>query len=242
VVDNKNDFESDNRTVAFVDLLGFSSVVRGAYTPLDRRMIAESITRLRDFNFFTDVFRMQFSDCVVLITGTTEDEISDLLTGLAVLSCKFALTRIPLRGAITIGPIYHDEAMIIGPALETAYKLEQSRAIYPRILVDPSCLLRPSWSHQLRRGHDDEHFIDFLRLLPSMVPPPNTWRGAMKLMTHTAEQWTKYAQQPEIAKKWQWLHSYAVDALERYANEPRYRFPHRSGFPWCDHFFPYRGE
>ncbi len=41
-----------------------------------------------------------------------------------------------LRGAVTIADICVEDGIVFGPAVVTAYELESSQAIYPRILVD----------------------------------------------------------------------------------------------------------
>jgi len=41
-----------------------------------------------------------------------------------------------IRGAITIGDLYHDERIVFGPALNQAYEIESTIANYPRVIVD----------------------------------------------------------------------------------------------------------
>lgn len=40
-----------------------------------------------------------------------------------------------VRGAITIGDLYHDDKVIFGPALNKAYQMESELAIYPRVII-----------------------------------------------------------------------------------------------------------
>lgn len=44
------------------------------------------------------------------------------------------------RGACTFGEVYYDEEknMLFGPAVNNVYMLEQKKAIYPRIIIDPN--------------------------------------------------------------------------------------------------------
>lgn len=42
-----------------------------------------------------------------------------------------------IRGAVTIGEVYHDDRSVFGPALVWAYELESKVAQNPRIIIDP---------------------------------------------------------------------------------------------------------
>ena len=44
------------------------------------------------------------------------------------------------RGACTFGEVYYDEEenMLFGPAINEVYTLEQKKAIYPRVIIDPN--------------------------------------------------------------------------------------------------------
>lgn len=45
-----------------------------------------------------------------------------------------------MRGGIATGELHHDHQVVFGPALVRAYELENTRAIYPRVLIDNSDL------------------------------------------------------------------------------------------------------
>jgi hypothetical protein len=45
-----------------------------------------------------------------------------------------------LRGAVTVGPLYHKGGIIFGQGLVTAYEMESKKAINPRIIIDNNAL------------------------------------------------------------------------------------------------------
>jgi hypothetical protein len=45
-----------------------------------------------------------------------------------------------LRGGIVQGRLIHDSDILFGPALISAYNLESTSALYPRIVIDPKVL------------------------------------------------------------------------------------------------------
>ncbi|MFR4250733.1 MAG: hypothetical protein ACLUR9_08480 [Christensenellales bacterium] len=65
-----------------------------------------------------------------------------------------------LRGAVTIGRLYHDERLICGPAFIKAQRLEKNLARYPRIILKAQDLrLGLSACPAERRAHMKQKFI-----------------------------------------------------------------------------------
>src|SRR5271156_3287745 len=83
---------------------------------------------------------------------------------------EFLQKGFPCRGAITSGSLFHHERYIVGPALVRAYQIEQSVAIYPRIILDDAAMkrwryhFRPPWEESLetlvKLGGDGLCFLD----------------------------------------------------------------------------------
>lgn len=143
------------RTVAFIDILGFSDlVVRSAKDVqfLNRLHQALRIVQHQGRTWATQAmtgrggvekataqlaamdFRSQaFSDCIVLSQRGT----FVVLLFLSVAQLVMALLELGVlvRGAIALGPLYHDGSIVFGPALIEAYHLESRCAKFPRILV-----------------------------------------------------------------------------------------------------------
>ncbi|SHM83254.1 hypothetical protein [Flavobacterium xanthum] len=64
-----------------------------------------------------------------------EIELGDLFDVLSRIQLTFAQKGIFIKGAISYSNLYMDENIVIGPALIESYKLEESHAIYPRIIL-----------------------------------------------------------------------------------------------------------
>nr|WP_317187917.1 hypothetical protein [Acinetobacter gerneri] len=69
--------------------------------------------------------------------------------------------NILLRGALTIGEIYHDENMVFGPAMVEAYELESKVAEFPRIILhDKIEADYEQWLAEVRATDDQERIYD----------------------------------------------------------------------------------
>jgi len=102
--------------------------------------------------------------------------------------CRYLLSQgLPCRGAITTGSLYHDGRFVVGPALVDAVRLEQSVAIYPRIIIDDATMeywkaefwldeFGQGCAHQqcealVKRDRDGQHFVDiFNPEWPNFLP------------------------------------------------------------------------
>lgn len=89
----------------------------------------------------------------------------------AVIQGNFLFRGILTRGGIAYGKFFMDDIMIWGDALVKAYSLEESVAIYPRIVIDPELVGKlhifpdgpeksPYW---LRQDQDGIVYVDYLQ-------------------------------------------------------------------------------
>lgn len=75
--------------------------------------------------------------------GMIQQHVSRLFS--RALACNFLI-----RGAIDVGELYHVEHMVFGQSLVDAY-LNESKAVYPRIILTDSCLAkRMDYSHEYK--------------------------------------------------------------------------------------------
>lgn len=145
----------ETRIVAFVDILGFKEKIDQSVTDekaykkiyyalkqiLSRREHIEADTK-KGYNV-SDIRVTTFSDSAV-ISYPLEPGSGNLfyiLLDLVHLQIDLLQSAFLLRGGITVGKLYHDGAIIYGPAMNDAYALESRYACYPRIIIDQEMLL-----------------------------------------------------------------------------------------------------
>lgn len=144
------------RTVAFVDILGFSNLVERSvkddqfFAKLHQALrIVErqgrvwvdsvyssageskeqTLKRVAEMDFRSHVF----SDCIILSQrGTT---VGPLFIRVVQLAIALLNLGVLVRGGIAQGLLCHDADVVFGPALIEAYHLESRCANFPRILV-----------------------------------------------------------------------------------------------------------
>jgi hypothetical protein len=172
------------RYVAFIDILGFSEIVRNSTSSAQQatelvRILERISSRAEPLAFdqtHGDDFRAQsFSDCIVVSEGATRAGLEHLLFVVAQLQLDLLANRILTRGGIAKGKLHHTDKIVFGPALIAAYQLESTIAAYPRVIVDRAThedyknldleALKDKFTGiapRLRYDEDGPVFVDFL--------------------------------------------------------------------------------
>ena len=122
----------ERRLILFIDFLGFGEIVaetEGNWQSL-RRLIAamDAVGEMRDAAFFDSQCVTQFSDTVVL--SHRVEEISGvfwLLNSMALTVVELASRGFLLRGAVTLGNLYHTPRHVVGPALALPCHFQRRR-------------------------------------------------------------------------------------------------------------------
>jgi len=148
----------ENRIVAFIDILGFSNIIKetaGQFGSPKNENSGISVKEL--FKAFYRIRYLmgvsepsddvplsrkvsQFSDSI-FISFKPEDEPREfnyLLGELLYLLVQHSKHQILIRGGISYGPLVHTDEIIFGPALIQAYQLESRASKSPRILLPQS--------------------------------------------------------------------------------------------------------
>lgn len=184
----------ENCTIAYLDILGFSELVRSHKVDIILRAMRIIRERLRQIDEFphSPLRHTMFSDTIIFSAELTDEGIVALIHNVAYLTAALLLKGIFCRGAITKGQLYHRGATIFGPALIDAYRLESQLAIYPRILVsyelaDRFLEIKNGGRHHdlhrgmgdyFRRDFDNQYHVDVLSPWMSRPPKPG-------LVSHT---------------------------------------------------------
>ena len=145
--------EFKERFVCFLDILGFSEIVKD-HSEVQRVMaiidgvVAEAVPTDGQKIYPTDPVRKTvFSDSIVLSILLPEDQYETIKTFRFLLhvveqiQLKCALGNVWMRGGISWGPLHHDVdgGNVIGHGLVKAYAVEQV-ATYPRVVIDPAII------------------------------------------------------------------------------------------------------
>lgn len=169
----------EERYVAFIDILGFSELVNRAeadssllerlVSVLQEQELYSAIETSMDTlgsndprGFFQNMFKMStFSDNIVISTKMNPIGVNLITTLSTVIGNRLLHQGIFTRGAISKGKLIHTNRIVLGAGLISAYNLEKSAAIFPRILIDESIvhgmdtLMNQGGSPDLRRQDFD---------------------------------------------------------------------------------------
>jgi hypothetical protein len=154
----------DERSVAFVDVLGFTELVTRSESDSAARVKIGKLLAINILfekfvrNFINSAEAVFFSDSFAISMLSPEHRLFYLIRETGMLCRYLLLQGFACRGAITTGPLYHRHRFIVGPAFVDAYRLERSVAIYPRVIMDATTM--EYWKAEFREdeiGHGPAH-------------------------------------------------------------------------------------
>jgi hypothetical protein len=161
------------RLVAFVDILGFKSMigqVDAGY--LEPEAISDILLTIRsNARVARRHFATNMSDSIVMSAPLTTGGLKSIIVSLEILTRRLLRSGIFLRGAVTVGSIFHNEHSVFGQGLIDAFQLESTSAIYPRILItdglvkDINELKDARLRGSIRKGRHGKHYIHVLKEL-----------------------------------------------------------------------------
>ena len=148
-------YEYEERVVVYLDVLGWKNLVISEKTKLPQEIMGyvtkieykhnqnQKIKKTRrvsdykdkNYGFDSEYFNTEemsiFSDTIVY--SHPAKYAKNLLVDISFFITGLINSGLLIRGGITVGNLYHDGNIIIGPALIEAYELE-NKAIYPRVI------------------------------------------------------------------------------------------------------------
>jgi hypothetical protein len=178
------------RIVALIDILGVKNMVKennslnkvSKIVNFVRDTIFEHEETLNQHNpFYVEVSFISDSIVISIDAPISADDhrIRTILRIAGGIGLNLLAIGHPCRGSVVAGQIFHyrDRDLnfdaVMGPALVNAYELEQSVAVYPRIVVDSSVYnfwekyvatepyeVQDSWREVLKQDQDGEWFIN----------------------------------------------------------------------------------
>lgn len=185
--------------VTFFDILGFAEIAQHR----SAADVGEILDVLQDsigppFKGMSSGPRtIGFSDSIVRVVSLKGNRLSlrvlrDELLEVLYAQLTLALTGVFVRGGMSVGNLYVDEAKMFGPGLVRSHELETNFATYPRIIIDPDLIetvddnaaatnLKASIASLVGRADDGAHFGNYLGLLKELMSPEEQYE---KLFAH----------------------------------------------------------
>jgi len=130
------------RIIAFIDILGFESIVKSLPTkPNLFHNLNYALNRIKYIETSnnqsnTSASKLEvsvFSDSIAI--STNAQNFYSLIWTVGWLQAHLMYVGIFVRGGIAIGPTIHENGILYGEGMISAYKLESKSAIYPRIIL-----------------------------------------------------------------------------------------------------------
>ncbi|MBU2651504.1 MAG: hypothetical protein KKA81_11260 [Bacteroidetes bacterium] len=154
----ENKLAYENRIIAFVDILGFQTILNKTQLKDADGGLADNESCIFDLNKtferISDLMGAeeepedavpsrqvtQFSDAIVISfkVAESEKELRYLFEELLFLHIELLRQEILIRGGIAYGPLIHTGKVLFGPAMVQAYKVESLAANSPRIILPKS--------------------------------------------------------------------------------------------------------
>ena len=134
--------EYRDRVVAFIDILGFERLIRSLsnnpklFARLNfalRRIKYIEKSRTLSNSITSDLEVSVFSDSVAI--STKEERIFSLVWTVGWLQAELMYVGVLTRGGISVGPTIHEDGILYGEGMLSAYHLESKAAVYPRIVI-----------------------------------------------------------------------------------------------------------
>jgi hypothetical protein len=219
----------EQRTVAFVDILGFSEEVNklgrrpagfprivkallGASTAgdfsADENDVFSILVSQQGEKYEVDLQYAFFSDCTYVSARSVAGGTDKVLSVVIDYARRLLMRGFFVRGGIARGLAAQREGMVVGPAVLTAYSIELKAAVYPRIVIEDAIardLLaiadKPNATATIRRGEDGLYFVDVLTTLGQRDDGEAILQQARKLILERLSK----RRSLDIDAKWRWL-------------------------------------
>jgi hypothetical protein len=226
--DELNDICKDKYIVAFVDVLGFSSMIvsdpRGEkFIPLVEKAIEEALhfTRtVRELGNPAEIEYRVFSDnfCFWMPLRYHTLSVAMMLSVIAEFQLALIGNGIFCRGGVALGYHYATEYILYGPALVEAVKLEHSTshpciAISQEIIEDIQLMRLPLMMHQYHKiEKNGPWFINYLSKI-FYIEKDISLRIIQRHHDIVQEKLTTYRDIRKILSKYKWVADYHNDLV-----------------------------
>lgn len=227
----KTQIEYTPSFVAFVDILGYSDLVKGNNDEKsinEIKRLSSAIKNAKDsinsrWSYEEDKFVVKvFSDCMCISIPEKIDNFDAFFQITAYVQANLMKEGICIRGGVARGKFYSDDNIIFSNGLVKAYEIEENIAKFPRIIIPyhfwsyvagEGTEEEISWfknTYTWRDYDDDQLFIDYLNFIPYKNNRGSTQKK-YNLETHKSfieNCLNIYTNEREIYAKYEWMANY----------------------------------
>lgn len=222
----------NERIVAFIDILGFESLVRDLekderlhqrlqYALQDIKRV--KISSLNENTAQKDLEVSVFSDCVAI--SAERDNYHGVIWTAIHLQSSLLVLGILTRGGISKGGLVHEDDILYGEGMIKAYKLESKAAIYPRILIDREIIELTNEYYRSVFFQQDMDGLWHLNLFSIGLVPGGAnelaadgWdphEVGLKELKRYVDKSVSTLTEPDQIAKWNWIERKRVEAAEQ---------------------------
>jgi hypothetical protein len=163
---------------------------------------------------------MSFSDNLVVGSPIAEQDpggqgLGMLLSSVQGYQLNLAARNRFLRGAIALGDLYMDDRLVTGQALVDAVDLEESVAVYPRVVLSGACVALALadvegwfWNDQLLVDADGQVIVNYLTAIADDEIPGEVEAGLAAHRRAIETKLSEFATAGRIREKYRWVADY----------------------------------
>lgn len=238
------DLKYKEKVIAFLDIMGFKNIVNKPEPGFEKELIATLIELkgMEDsrkslagepFNHYKQM--TAFSDSIVISYDVSyPGAIFEILLDIIRMQIELSFIGLLFRGGVTIGEVFHDGGVVVGPGMVQAYELENKLAIYPRIIVDPILIEKAAKNPEkannveqeleyinglLRKCENNYYYTDFLNMSTELEYVYDEFLYKMRAIIEKGLSETNLI----VISKYEWLKNYYNEIVGANNYGGRYR-------------------
>jgi hypothetical protein len=249
-------YQYEDRVCLFLDILGFSEHVNqtieksGEDNIKKIQEISELLISLPlKVTKFGSVFQerkiTQFSDSIVIsFKLIDQNAFIELLDEILQIILNFIVKGYLVRGGISYGKLVHNDNIVFGPAMISAYELESKIAIYPRIIFDKELVeqlakngsksIKNLISNEVEASYfwkedfDGKYYLNFLKASEIYMEPSKYYNWFLPKLREFIVKSLKNRSSQTVRAKFGWLKTKFNDQITDLTIKPNYpRIPRK---------------
>lgn len=170
------DLKYTKKVIAFLDIMGFKSIIdKTTDNSSFCELLISNLIELKGMENKKSLFSNErieegknvtvFSDSIVISYDLSfHNAIDKIIFDIILIQIDLIAMGLLLRGGVTIGDVFHDGGVVLGPAINRAYEIESKLSIYPRIMVDP-ILVKYAYKNPISNDSRESSKNNILRFL-----------------------------------------------------------------------------